>query len=425
MKDQGKTDQLLRDKMANFRPEVSEASKYRFISEAPRSGNGYAKYILTSVVVLVVFSAVFIFSFLSDKIQTDWSTVSSPNFYKEAPKQLQDSIPVEIKSTHISSIGTIKRENTNNRVSKVNQVLVVENEHTEIQLVQDTLTDENILTDIKKMSDIVNSDNNIEQKSINIPNDMAQAGTDDKPMPGNKPERIRESKFRNQSLYLYYNPEIIRNIIENEKLMQGFGIGWQTRIFNNDYIIGTGVGLLKSKGYYQYKVDYNEYLGNYQRLDSISFTWNASEFSLEQTRHTSNQVVYDTVVISEHAKVYRDFQYLQIPLTLGYDFIKTNRFSAGLRFSPVLSVLLSNKPVDFKYDPGINQLIQINRITADRVKTNWQLRGGLSITRSIGNSLYIEIEPQYIYYFNSVYEKSESKSSPYGASVRIALGIKY
>lgn len=423
MKDQGKTDQLLRDKMANFRAEVSEASKYRFLSEAPRSGNGYAKYILTTVVVLVVFSAVYIYSFLSDRKQTDRPTESVTSIYKGFSKDLQDTTSNEMCKTYISKIATSKRKDINNGdLSKVNETSAL-NDHNEIVQMEGTLSEQ--LTAVNIMYDSVYSDNNIKHKSIRISNDTVQAVTTDEPMPGKKPERIRESKFRNNSLYLYYNPEIIWNIIENEKLMQGFGIGWQTHLFNNDYIIGTGIGLLKSKGYYQYKVDYNEYLGNYQRLDSISFTWNASEFSLEQTRHTSNQVVYDTVVISEHANVYRDFQYLQIPFTLGYDFIKTNRFSAGLRFSPVFSVLLSNKPVDFKYDPGINQLIQINRITADRVKTNWQLRGGLSFTRSLGNSLFIEIEPQYIYYFNSVYEKSESKSSPYGASVRIALGIKY
>lgn len=439
MKDHNKTDQILRNKLLNFRPDVSDASKYRFISESPRPGNSYNKYLLSSLIVMLAFSFIYIYGFLTDKKDTN---VAKPEIIINSSKNNVATQKNAHNNSRESAVLNIARVDSTSKIAsssasksqsfQSNVILTVEDDvvikKTENYLHQNDLThdseDQSLMNANIKTS--VESDTSlIETFPVISGSETVENLSADEKTKGLKPQRPNNFKSSNQSIYFYYSPEVIWNIIENEKLMQGFGLGWNTYLFNANYIVGTGIGLLKSKGYYQYKVDYNEYLGDYQRLDSISFTWNPSEFSLEQTRHMSNQVVYDTTIQTEHTRVYRDFLYLQLPLTLGYDFIRTNKFSAGFRFSPVLSVLLSNQPVNFRYEAGMNQLIQINRITADRVKTNWQLRAGLSLSKSVCQSLYLEIEPQYIYYFNSVYEKTQSTSSPYGASVRIALGIKY
>ena len=146
---------------------------------------------------------------------------------------------------------------------------------------------------------------------------------------------------------------------------------------------------------------------------------------MEQTRHTSEQVVFDSAVKTNYARVYRKFTYLQVPLIMQYDLISREKYSLGLRFTPILSVLLTKKAVDLKYDAGLNQVIQINRITSERVHTNWQLSAGISYRRKLSSNLLLEAEPGFSYYFNSVYEKSNDSSSPFGASIKIAIGIKY
>lgn len=231
--------------------------------------------------------------------------------------------------------------------------------------------------------------------------------------------------YKNRFIFMYYRPEYLWNIIEDEKLVHNFGLEWQTKLFNGRYTLGTGIGLSLNKGYYEYAVDYNEYLGIYQQLDSVTFNWDPQEFDMRYEVHTTEAMVYDTTVKTSYERVYRKFVYLQLPLTLGYDFVKTGRSTLGFRFVPIISILLSKKPVDFRYDAGNNRIIQINRITADRVNSNWQLNSGLVYGRQLNESLKLEIEPRFTYYFNSVFEKSDNSVSPMGASIRVALGIRY
>jgi hypothetical protein len=244
--------------------------------------------------------------------------------------------------------------------------------------------------------------------------------------PEKKEKKLKQGhRFMNQTLSLYYRPEIVWNVIDNEKLLHNFGAEWQTRLFSGNYLLGTGLGISLTRGYYEYAIEYNEFLGNYQQLDSITFDWNPREFSMQHTVHTSEETVFDTAVKVNTARVYRDFVYLQIPLTMGYDLVNKPKYSVGVRFIPILSVLLSKKPVDFRYEAGNDRIVQINRITPDRVRTNWQLNAGINYSRRFTETFWMELEPRFTYYFNSVYEKSDNSSSPMGASIRVAVGIKY
>ena len=142
------------------------------------------------------------------------------------------------------------------------------------------------------------------------------------------------------------------------------------------------------------------------------------------TIYTSELQVFGEETKLDYAKVYRQFVYLEIPLLLGYDFIIKPAYSLGFRFAPILSVLLTNKAENLIYDGGLNQIIQINKITPERVQTNWQLSTGINYTRKAGNHLSFEIEPQFGYYFNSVYQKSDHTDLPYSIGLRLAIGFR-
>lgn len=247
----------------------------------------------------------------------------------------------------------------------------------------------------------------------------------------NEPNKSKKSSAFNRvfvqeletSVGIYYRPEVIYNIIENDKYIHNFGIEFKFHPFNPRYEIRTGFGLSVSKGYYEYQVDYNQYLGSYNSLDSVSFTVADNGYNLIPEYHFSNSDVYNDYLSTYYTKIYRQHVYLQIPLEMGYDFIKTKKNAIGFRVGPTLSILMNQKPINLLYNAGKDKVIQINRITPDRISANWQLMGGFNFAHYLGHFIF-EIEPRITYYFNSVYEKNDLSSSPYSINIRFAIGYK-
>ena len=111
-------------------------------------------------------------------------------------------------------------------------------------------------------------------------------------------------------------------------------------------------------------------------------------------------------------------------MVLGYDFITKETYSLGIRFGPVLSVLLNNKTLSEDYNPDKDKIIQINQITPDRINTNWLLMAGINVGIYSKSKLFFELEPQFSYYFNSVYQKYDASKPPFSVGIRLSVGIK-
>ncbi len=441
MKEKNNLDQWLRNRLDSYSPAPSGSAKNRFLAEAgsTKSPGSSGALLFTSILAALILSSVVLYELNSEhgtslkyyppsmkltsvnepeKISGDLSTTTS-QFYSAKEKELSDvkeSRSVIINNQMISE-GEQYPHNQDNNIRSQKDVPEVKplqsfSDAEGIGIVMDPF-DENIA-----LSDI-------NLKLIPVPSGITST-TGVSSNPSDKSGKIKsQEKLYNTMLFLYYRPEYLWNIIETEKYVHNLGLEWQTRLFNGRYVLGTGLGLSLNKGYYEYGINYNEYLGNYQRLDSVTFDWNPEDFVMQYDVHTTEEPVFDTAVKTSYERVYRKFVYLQLPLTLGYDFMNTEKTTIGFRFVPVISLLLSKKPVDFRYDGGNNKIIQINRITADRVNSNWQLNTGLVYGRRLNETLRLEIEPRFTYYFNSVFEKSDNSVPPMGASIRVALGIRY
>jgi hypothetical protein len=225
----------------------------------------------------------------------------------------------------------------------------------------------------------------------------------------------------NVTLGGYYSPEWLFNTLEGEKYVNNFGV--EGTFHFGRYSIRTGAGLSITKGTNELSVNYNDYLGHYNRLDSIYFNWDATHTKLLPTFYFSNENVWDSLLKTSDAKVIKRYTYLQIPLILGYDFWQNEHFSIGLRAGPILSVLLKTEVLSDNYDPGLNKIILINRIGPERIQTNWQILGGFNATYHFSRRLGIELEPEIRYYFNSVYEKSDNVKKPWSAGIHAAFII--
>jgi hypothetical protein len=230
------------------------------------------------------------------------------------------------------------------------------------------------------------------------------------------------SRNCNIDLGAYYSPEWMFNTLEGEKYANNFGIEG-TFHFGN-YSIRTGAGLSITNGTHELSISYNDYLGNFNHLDSISFTWDPSHTHIIPTYHFTQTNVWDSLMKTQHAKIIRRYTYLQVPFILGYDFWKNDRFSIGLRVGPILSVLLKTEQISDNYNPGKDRIIQINLITPERIQTYWQFMGGINASSKLSKRFGIELEPDVRYYFNSVYEQPANYKKPWSLGFRVAFLIK-
>jgi hypothetical protein len=242
------------------------------------------------------------------------------------------------------------------------------------------------------------------------------------------PDPDKEKKQRlNKDWYfsgaVQYTPEWMFNTIEEEKFVNNFGIEGIFTI--GKYSIRTGLGLSITKGTNELVVEYNDFLGSYNKLDSMSFSWDGATQDYIPSYYMSSQDVWDSLMKLDYPKVVKRYTYLQIPLILGYDFLRSGRFSIGLRAGPVLSILLNTKQLSEEYDPGDKKVISINNISPEQVSLNWQFMGGVNASVRLSEKLIFEIEPMAKYYFNSVYEKSEITKKPWSIGIRAAFIIKF
>ena len=219
-----------------------------------------------------------------------------------------------------------------------------------------------------------------------------------------------------------YTPEWIFNTLEEHNFVNNFGLDLQFSY--GPFSIRTGAGASVFKGTNELVVSYNDYLGAYNKLDSMDFTWSEPTHNYLPTYFMSRQDVWDSLLRIEEARIVKRYTYLQVPLIFGYEMVKSTRFSLGLRIGPVLSVLLNTKQLSSAYDPGKNRVIHINDISPGQVNLNWQVMGGVTGALRLNERLRIEIEPSARYYFNSVYEKPVNQAKPWSIGVRAGLMIE-
>jgi hypothetical protein len=239
-------------------------------------------------------------------------------------------------------------------------------------------------------------------------------------------EKVKEH-YRKQhalipSIGIYYAPEWMFNTLEGSKFVNNFGVEGTFRF--GSFSVRTGAGLSIAKGTNELIVAYNEFLGAYSKLDSMSFTWNNPTQQYIPKYFMSSQSVWDSLMRLDHAKVVKRYTYLQIPLIMGYDFWEGERISMGVRMGPVMSVLLATKQLSAEYDAGKNRIVSINDIAPGQVSLNWQVMAGLNTSFLLTKELRFEVEPWVKYYFNSVYEKPVNNAKPWSVGVRMAFGIR-
>jgi hypothetical protein len=220
---------------------------------------------------------------------------------------------------------------------------------------------------------------------------------------------------------IYYSPEWMFNTLDANKNMRTDNFGLEGTWHFGPYSVGTGIGLSFSRGTNEIVVGYNDYLGTYKGLDSIVFKWDPTHTYLIPIYYYTDQIVYDSLLKLDYSYYEKQYIYLQIPLALGYDFIRNKNFTLGARLRPSLSILIQSKGESPSIDLGKDRIVQLNDVTPERVQTNWQIGAGINATIGVSYRFVVEIEPDVRYYFNSVYEKPDEGKKPWSVGFRVAL----
>jgi len=241
-----------------------------------------------------------------------------------------------------------------------------------------------------------------------------------------EPEKQNNGNLQAEKTYasaIYYLPEWMFNTVEGGKFVNNFGVDFV--FFLGRTSITTGAGISVSKGISEKSVEYNEFLGTYNKLDSITFTFNESISDFLPEIHTSTENVWDSLSLYDSTEIIKRYTYLQIPLILGLDFWERRRMTVGIRVGTIMSVMLKSNQLTGQYSPGENQVIGINKISPDQVSVNWQAVGGINSSFLLTKRLYLNIEPQVRYYYQSIYEKSGYSKKPWSVGLKTALLFKF
>lgn len=249
------------------------------------------------------------------------------------------------------------------------------------------------------------------------------------PKPEKNTPEIHTERPRSAKLSLHlgsgicWSPEWMFNTLEGTKSIHTFAM---EGVFSmGPYSIRTGAGLHIGKGTNEVLIDYHDYLGAYNKLDSMDFHYNTSTQKYVPVYYMSQREVWDSLMKTDQGKIVKRYTYLQIPLILGYDFLRLEHFSLGLRVGPQLSILLSTKQLSAPYEPGKKMVVKVNDIAPGQIDLNWQLLAGLNASVSLSDRWRLEVEPFAKYYFNSVYEKPVNQQKPWSAGIRTALMFKF
>lgn len=186
-----------------------------------------------------------------------------------------------------------------------------------------------------------------------------------------------------------------------------------------------GIGVTATTAFNDYQVHYAEYLGNYQKLDSITFAYDLKQYNLEPTYYMSDVKVYDSIVNLDSYQVEKRYNQLKVPVLLGYDIVNQGRFAFGIKTGIEILFFLKSRNISVdEYNAGMNKLISVNPSADELTRTNLWFLANLSASCYLSKRIVFEIEPQLRYFLNPEKSGSNATKQEFVPGLRTSLKIK-
>jgi hypothetical protein len=204
-------------------------------------------------------------------------------------------------------------------------------------------------------------------------------------------------------------------------------LGFEGKIQYNRFSLTAGVGVTSTTAHSNYEVQYNDYLGNYQKLDSITFVWDQKGYNLVPTYYMSDTKVWDSAIKFDSYQEEKRYNQLRIPVLIGYDFLSTEKFVLGLKTGiEMLLYLKSTTVTEYEYMAGQNKLVGINPLPDSYARNNFWFMANFSASYYFSRRIVFEVEPRLQFLLNpDKTAASQSSQEDVLPAIRASLKIKF
>ena len=192
----------------------------------------------------------------------------------------------------------------------------------------------------------------------------------------------------------------------------------EAKIQRGRFSLTSGAAISVMNGYHRYQVAYNDYLGEYKKLDSITFTLSKDHFHLVPSYYSTAIRVWDSTVKLDSYQVEQRYSLVRIPVMLGYRMLNRGRFSLGLNAGLEMTFYLNSHTLSGEYSAGMNKIVNVNSLADELSRTNIYGRANLSAACELTRSLTFELEPGLQYLLNA------SNSSATGIKQSLLPGLR-
>jgi hypothetical protein len=252
--------------------------------------------------------------------------------------------------------------------------------------------------------------------------DNGNKGFDEKTTYGKGPLKSIQSQPCNFTTYLNYSYE---RILTKNDWNRNQSLGLEGKFQKNRLSLSTGIELSFTDASNKNQVEYNDYLGTYKKLDSLTFSWDEKHYYLLPTYYMSDKTVFDSAVQLDYYQVTKRYELLQIPLILGYDITRRNHFTFGAKTGSAITFYINSRKLADEYSAGMNKVIKLTQLPSDLTRINWYVLANLSTTYEIFRGVIIELDPEIKYRISPANTLAGSGKNAFLFGFRSYLKIKF
>lgn len=191
---------------------------------------------------------------------------------------------------------------------------------------------------------------------------------------------------------------------------------------NNRMYYTTGIGIAFSTDYSKLEYSYlkNELINTYENVDSMYYDpiTGTTEF------FTVIVEVYDSIEYQKQEEVKTKYNYIQIPVSIGYKFINKHAYSVGIE-AGVTYIFMQNKK---EYYPSLqtegSRLLSIDYVSPERRKNFFRFDMQLDLDIKLTPKLHTIVSPSINFYSSSVYN-DDAGSTPYSIGLKAGIFFNF
>jgi hypothetical protein len=465
-KDKHPIDDFFRESLEEYKVTPSSAARNRFLDATSGAGSKgstgqYRWYYFISAAVLVISAVLLYFMTINHSGQLKEITGASVNINSQMaepsakPAETTISSPVLNPETHTKIKTTTNnaspkrqakskiistRPESNTPEPKVSVVSDVSKVSTFSSPYKSAITgQETILSVDKNESEVINNaifpppvkkespaENNLqaEPEQTNVKPafpEEANAETVNKPIEGMSPAKSPDGNPILFTPLLKYDFEWVFDKKNDYKINT---LGFEGQLQRGKFYVKAGVGLSITEASDNVSVQYNDYLGSYQKLDSLTFSWDEKHYYLLPAYHMTDKKVWDSAVRLDSYQIKKQYRLIQIPVMFGYTFLQHERFILGVNAGANVSFYLNSKKLSGEYSTGQNRVIEMNPVTADLRRTNWYFISNLQISYKLFEGISLDLGPEVKYLINPSDARKNEKQNILIPGIRASLKIK-